>query len=114
MSPFKLVSLVLVCLMPGCGDDGVGASGSVVGGPCASTDACAAGSFCVTGGDFPDGTCTVSCRSDPECPEGTACVDKQGGVCLLACLYPQDCRAGYTCKGEDRAFGGGDALVCSD
>ena len=54
----------------------------VVGGACRDDRDCA--ERCLEGRDFPDGTCTVDCRDDRDCPGGTYCVDKAGGVCLVA------------------------------
>jgi hypothetical protein len=103
-------SLILVT---GCGG-GVGNDGPVVGGPCAANIDCAQGSMCVTGGDFPGGTCTVACRNDDDCPGGTACIDKEGGICLLLCHFDEDCRPGYDCDDEDRRGHSGKATVCID
>ncbi len=96
-------------MMPAC-SDGVGTNGGLVGGACERNNDC--DEECLTGGDFPEGTCSVSCRDDNECPSGTNCVDKEGGVCLLTCERPSDCRGGYTCKGEDNKGHSGESLVC--
>ena len=95
-----------------CGGDGVGNDGDLVGGPCRDSADCA--DFCVTGGDFPDGTCTTSCNSDTDCPSGTACIDTEGGICLLLCNFDEDCRRGYDCEDESRRGHPGDATVCID
>ncbi|HUH04898.1 MAG TPA: hypothetical protein VML75_23030 [Kofleriaceae bacterium] len=97
-------------LLVGCGGDGVGNGGSLVGGSCSSQSDC--DERCLTGGDYPQGTCAVSCDTNADCPEGTQCVDKEGGVCLLSCTVPAECRGGYTCKGEQNKGHGGDSLVC--
>lgn len=110
----RIGMMTAVLLLTGCGDDtpAVGVTGVVVGGACALHQDCAAGSVCLAGGDFPDGTCSVPCNSDGDCPGGTACVDKDGDYCLLACQYSTDCRPGYTCKARDRVGISGQALVC--
>lgn len=98
------------CLLAGCGDDDVGLDGDGVGGACQDERDCAY--RCQEGGDFPHGTCTVPCNVDDDCPIGTYCIDKEGGICLLGCEHPEDCRDEYTCKGEDNRGHGGDSLVC--
>lgn len=100
--------------LTGCGGGGVGNSGDVVGGPCSQDAQCAPGSRCVTGGDFPDGTCTVVCADDRDCPGGTACIDEEGGVCLLLCDFDTDCRHGYECDDQSRRGHSGSATVCID
>ena len=99
-------------LFAGCGN-GVGPEGKVVGGTCSASTVCAGGSFCLSGGDFPSGTCSVRCsKVDPSCPAGSTCVDKEGGVCLLTCGATIECRPGYQCKGKRRIDDSGEALVC--
>jgi hypothetical protein len=46
---------------------------------------------CLVGGRFPDGFCSLSCNSDDECPDGSSCVDREGGVCLFSCEDITDC-----------------------
>ena len=46
--------------------------GDLVGGPCHDDHDCV--EECVTGGDFPSGTCTVPCNDDHDCPSGTQCI----------------------------------------
>jgi hypothetical protein len=100
----------IVLLLIQCGN--VGNDGGVVGGACSKNVDCASGSFCLTGGDFPGGTCTTGCGDHADCPGGSRCVDKEDGVCLLECYEPADCRGGYTCKGKKNETGGGESLVC--
>ena len=108
----KFVVLVGVfCAFMGCGAS-VGVEGIVVGGPCVNSTDCDGQSRCLRDDDFPEGTCAVNCSSHEDCPDGTRCVDKEGGVCLLNCELPSDCRGGYTCKGKKNESGGGESLVC--
>ena len=82
----------------------------VVGAACAANADCA--ERCERGEDFPRGTCTVECRSDRDCPQGTSCIDREGGMCLVSCIDPFDCREGYTCKARRNRGHRGDSLVC--
>ncbi len=106
-----LSALVFIAI-PACGDDdeGVGLNGGLVGGACRDHYDCA--ERCLGGGDFPSGTCSINCRDDRDCPSGTYCVERAGGVCLLSCERPSHCRPGYNCKAIDNAGHGGDSLVC--
>ncbi len=67
---------------------------------------------CVGGKKFPDGTCTVSCSNDYDCPAYAACVHEEGGICLPLCDIDADCRDKYSCKDVDREGAGGKAPVC--
>ncbi len=114
-SVFGLFSAAFLVLALGCGDDvpGVGNWGVLVGGPCSNATAhCADVSNCLTGGDFPEGTCSVPCHTDADCPTGTACTDKEGGHCLVACDLTSQCRDRYKCKGVKRRDKSGEVLVC--
>lgn len=95
------------------GEDGIGNAGDVVGGPCQTTDACAEGSECIVGGDFPGGMCTVACSSDADCPGATRCISNEGGICMLPCETKADCREGFQCEGKSREGGDGDKKVCN-
>lgn len=104
--------LVVIMFLVACGGDGVGKGGDVVGGPCASNGDC---EFrCELGGDYPQGTCVKPCNTDNDCPDGTYCINTNGGICLLACTTPSDCRGGYTCEGKENRTHGGDSLVCTN
>ena len=104
-------SLAAAALSVGaCGGDGVGRDGALVGGSCELNSDC--DEQCLSGGDYPEGTCSVSCDTDDDCPDGTNCIDEDGGVCLLSCELPSDCRGGYTCKGKENRGHGGESLVC--
>ncbi len=108
----RLVPFVLLLgLLTACPHD-VGHDGDLVGGSCRDGGDCV--ERCVKGGDFPEGTCTVDCRDDRDCPGDTWCVDKSGGVCLLGCDADRDCRGGYDCKDTKREGSGGKIAVCID
>lgn len=104
--------LLIGILIAACGGDDVGNDGATVGGPCVGAGDC---DFrCLVGADFPQGTCTVACNTDNDCPDGTFCIDSEGGVCLLGCGLPEDCRGGYNCEGKENRGHGGDSLVCTN
>jgi hypothetical protein len=66
------------------------------------------------GPDYPGGFCTVSCLRDRDCPDGAACVQEAGGVCLFLCEVAEDCAFlgdGWTC-GNRSLLPDGEALVC--
>jgi hypothetical protein len=111
---FVLLTAALSALMAasGCDDDEplVGANSALVGGPCAGDLDCV--ERCVEGGEFPYGTCTLSCSSDYNCPAYTYCIDKKGGVCLPACYANYDCRLEYRCRKTKREGAGGEVYVC--
>ena len=108
---FFLGGLCCLSMSVACGSDaGVGNDGAQVGGACMVASDC--DEFCLSGSDYPQGTCSVSCNTDENCPGGTHCIDKEGGRCLLACELPSDCRGGYTCKGKTNNGHGGESLVC--
>ncbi|MFC1482322.1 hypothetical protein ACFL51_00800 [Myxococcota bacterium] len=106
-----LSSMLVLAGLAACGGDSVGNAGDTVGGPCDSAGDC--DERCLTSGDFPAGTCAVSCASDDDCPDDTVCIDKEGGVCLLACEVTTDCRDGYHCDDEDNLGRTGESLVCT-
>ena len=104
--------LLIGIFIAACGGDDVGNDGATVGGPC--VDAADCESRCLVGGDFPQGTCSLACNTDNDCPDGTFCIDAEGGVCLLGCALPADCRGGYNCEGKTNRGHGGDSLVCTN
>lgn len=109
----RLASILFSLGVLACGgSDGVGNAGDVVGGPCNTSGDCAF--RCETGGDYPQGTCIKPCNTDNDCPDGTFCINRDGGVCLLGCDRPSDCRGGYNCEGHENRGHGGDSLVCSN
>lgn len=112
-SPWSL-AIALAAALVGCHqcghDDDVGSGSDLVGGACEIDEHCQG--HCVEGNDFPNGTCTVGCDHDGDCPDFTACVDKAGGVCLLLCDHDDECRGGYDCHDTDRRGGGGKVPVC--
>lgn len=90
----------------------VGHQGVLVGGSCLENSDCE--ELCLEGGRYPDGTCSTECNSDEDCPDGTWCIDLDGGVCLLACDQDDDCRSAYECNGRDRKGTPGKAQACRD
>jgi hypothetical protein len=69
---------------------------------------------CLTGGDFPGGFCSISCDNNTGCPNGTVCMNDQGGACMFTCAADPDCAflgAGWTCKEVD-AKPTGKVMVC--
>jgi hypothetical protein len=85
----------------------------VVHADCSSDDDCA--KRCVTGDrELPGGLCTLSCDHNDDCPSGTYCIDKLGGICLVACSGMQECddfHSGYLCK-DKKDIEGKPQLVC--
>jgi hypothetical protein len=108
---FILACAVLAASALACGDDDFGPY-AIVGGACRSDIDCAPGASCQRGGDFPSGTCTLPCATHFDCTNGTACIDIQGGICLVACANDSYCRAGYKCKSKHDRDGNGDSPVC--
>ncbi|MBN2358124.1 MAG: hypothetical protein JXR83_01640 [Deltaproteobacteria bacterium] len=80
---------------------------------CSSDSDCA--KRCVTGDrELPGGLCTQTCSHNEDCPGGTFCIDKLGGICALACSSMQECRdfhSGYLCK-DKKDIEGSPQLVC--
>ena len=107
----RLIAIALCVLgLAACGDEEVGNEGVVVGGSCDGPGDC---EFrCETGGDFPGGTCTRPCNVDDDCPDDSACISTNGGICLQLCATPSNCRPGYNCEGKTNNGHGGDSLVC--
>ena len=115
MGRLRIPSLFFVGFLVGvaCEDDGgVSNGGSLVGGSCHDDHDCE--HQCQRGDKFPDGTCTSSCDHDGDCPDGSICIDRNGGICLLTCDHDDDCRRDYNCDNQNREGSGGDAHVCID
>jgi hypothetical protein len=107
----RLALILAISALAAC-DDGVGFDGSLVGGPCIDSSQC---DFrCETGGEYPQGMCTRPCNVDGDCPDDTFCINREGGICMLGCALPSDCRGGYNCEGRENRGHGGDSLVCSN
>ena len=113
MSSLALATLAVSACDDDAGNDRIGNSGDVVGGPCRTNDTCAEGSECIVGGDFPGGMCTLACSSDADCPGATRCISNEGGICMLPCESKADCREGFQCEGKSREGGDGDKKVCN-
>ena len=108
----KTFVILCVWLVAACGGHDEGEIDDVIGAACASDRDCA--SRCYSGGDFPQGFCSLSCASDNDCPGDTYCMSEDGGVCMYACPA-FDCHrlgAGWACRERDRQ-NGGKIDVCS-
>lgn len=57
-----------------------------------------------------DGTCSLQCIDDLDCPYGGACYSVQGQafICYQRCLYDSDCPLGFACI--DTVGGAADAI----
>ena len=103
-----------VAVAPACGPDDVGPHSRLVGGRCSVDNDCS--KRCITGGNFPEGYCSVTCLNDKDCPGGSVCISQNGGICMATCSgAPADCDpygAGFSCNRETRQGGSGGALVC--
>jgi len=124
-------SIILVSLLPACGDDrpappvdagsdagfdagsDAGPQPSTLFGPCLIDAQCPGeGGFCRLATDgWPGGYCTLPCVDRAPCDDGIRynhCLegaDGSGSFCEQRCLNGYDCeRPGYTCVGD---FGGG-------
>ena len=100
-------------LLAGCGG-GVGAAGALVGAACDVDSQCV--HRCVRGDShYPGGLCSLTCRSDADCPGGSSCVDDANGICAVNCLANDNCAGfgrGFSCDDVDRVGGGPKATVC--
>lgn len=88
-----------------------GALSPDVGGPCENDDECHPESFCEEDAAFPDGMCSITCKSQDECILSTICSER--GLCLMSCFQDSDCREGYRCIDEKRPEGG-TARACAN
>jgi hypothetical protein len=80
-------SLVALIAIAGCGGADVSRE---IGARCDRANEC--DDRCLgPSGDFPDGFCTIDCSDNRDCPDDTACVTREGGVCLIVCLDTTDC-----------------------
>ncbi|HZO11692.1 MAG TPA: hypothetical protein VFB62_00485 [Polyangiaceae bacterium] len=116
MAGFHALALVfgVLVLHAACKGDDVGKDGTTVGGPCAFSNECDEddGSFCLSDESFPQGTCGKRCATQEQCPAGSACVNKNSGVCLLSCSGGGDCRENYACQSLENQDGTGQSSVC--
>ena len=108
------LGLTLLLLTSACGHDD--AIGPDVGASCASNNECSQRCLGVTDpGDYPGGFCTLACATDADCSNGSICMRKSGGVCLLPCTITNNCTdlgAGWRCKNSESNVGGGERQVC--
>jgi hypothetical protein len=92
----------------------VGPDGLLIGGPCEDDTFCVTGAYCLTGRDFPNGTCTTVCDDDGDCRGDSACIERGAGVCLLRCEEDADCgREGYVCRELTQRGETGSTRVCA-
>ncbi len=89
-----------------------GALSEFVGGPCTADEECdTPPSFCEEGNLFPEGMCSIACKSQEDCILSTVCSAR--GLCLMRCGADRDCREGYSCIDDER-IGGGSEPVCAN
>lgn len=105
---FATLLFTAALFAPACSDS----AGDAIGAPCDHDGHCPPGGTCLTGGKYPGGTCSVSCNSHNQCPSYTACIDRNGGVCLPLCEHKSECRNGYKCDSQDNRSGSGKSSVC--
>jgi hypothetical protein len=93
-----------------CGENDVS---RMIGARCDDSDEC--DERCLTpDDDYPGGLCTLSCDDDGDCPDGSACVEDDGGVCLFTCRSEAGCSflgAGWSCA-EREGRPEGTVMVC--
>jgi hypothetical protein len=68
------------------------------------------------GVEYPGGFCTISCAGPTDCPSGTRCADREGGVCLFECSDDTACAflgSGWHCRSVDLHGGGIKVMVCA-
>lgn len=106
MAPLLLAAVLLA----GCGNSDVSRE---VGARCDDSSEC--DDRCLLPDDgWPGGFCSLSCDDDSDCPEGTACVDDEGGVCLFRCESVPECGflgGGWTCQARPTRPDGS-VMVC--
>ncbi len=104
---------MLIAAAIGACSSGVGPDGPVVGSGCEEPLDCANGSACLLdSADFTGGMCAKACKTQVDCPELTACVDVQGGYCLLSCGPGVACRGGIGCRAKRNKGDSFDSQVC--
>lgn len=84
-----------------------------LGARCERSDDC--DERCLSGGDWPEGFCTIACETDNDCPVDAACLEEEGGVCAFSCSTDSNCAflgPGYGCKERDARGGAGKRTVC--
>ena len=107
-SRWSALGVAAACLLGvslwGCGDDDYGyydqcryepglcAGG--LGGLCGANIDCGVGFCCRGPKECGSGMCTLSCRSDRDCPIDMGCEHE---MCLYSCLSDLDCAAGQHC-----------------
>jgi len=98
-----LVALIIFLPLASCADDDEDLGPGTLGAWCRDNFDCP--SRCE------EHLCTFSCASDTQCPQGYACADPHGGICMPLCS-PGGCGPGYSCESTKRHGAGGEILVC--
>ncbi len=107
----RAIICVAILFVAACGRDASDID-DLVGARCTSDRQCEDRCF-IDGDKFPGGFCSLTCVNDQDCPDGTYCVDENGGVCLYGCPA-FDCNElgpDWVCRDRSR-FGGGNVDVC--
>jgi hypothetical protein len=105
---FIAATFLVLLFAAGCGDD----RADSLGAPCSRDAHCGERAFCLEGGDFPGGFCSVPCGHSSQCPDDTACIDKRNGACLFRCRDSSECPSGWRCQDEDLKGSPGRVSVC--
>lgn len=100
-----LLMVVMALVATGCTD-----YEREVGGDCSYHADC--DERCLSGNRFPGGMCSMTCDDDYDCPNGTYCIEREGGICAVECRRDVDCRRDYECRGEDSQGRSGAVDVC--
>lgn len=105
---YRALALVLLLfIFTGCGDT---EDDRLVGAECRGDRDCE--EMCLQGNDYPGGFCSMRCGHSRDCPDSTACVEKDRGVCLFRCDRDSDCPRGWECEDLRREGQSGKTHVC--
>lgn len=100
-SPFHGSACVLLCALLACGGDEE--TSTLLGADCNDSADC--DERCLgPSNDYPDGLCSLDCSVNLDCPDGSDCIDKEGGVCLYLCEIDEDCKflgPDWICRDEN-------------
>ena len=107
----RLATIVTACWLLGCGS--ASEVSREVGARCDMQSEC--DERCLAGTLYPGGFCSVACDDDGDCPGGSLCAEREGGVCLLGCVEVDDCEflgTGWECRDDDAHPSGEPVKVC--